>query len=221
MRKDREKAVALRQQGKSYAEVTKKLGIPKATLSDWFKDQPWSIVVRDSLSTPSRLGAAQKIKKMAEVNRQRWTALRQTVRAKAEEDFSFLQKNPLFLPAILLYWAHGDINPGTSVVRSASNDPDMISLMFDFFTKTILVPSDKISCRLFRYPNLPDLPQKNFWSKATGIPLSCFKRSSLIANKSRSTQKSFGVCHIYIHSRELKEKMLRWLELAKSKILLP
>lgn len=219
MRKDREKAVALRQQGKSYAEITKKLGIPKATLSGWFRDQPWSVVVRDSLGAPSRLGTVKKIKKMAEVNRQRWAEWRQSAQDKATKEFSVLQKDLRFFAAIMLYWSQGDINLKTPVVRFASNDSDMIKLMFSFFSKTLALPLDKISCRLLLYPNLPDSPQRSFWSKATSIPLSRFKRSSVVANRSRNNQKSFGVCNIYIYSRELKEKMLRWLELTKNDLL--
>ncbi|MDO8495584.1 MAG: helix-turn-helix domain-containing protein [bacterium] len=216
MRNDREKAVALRQQGKSYAEITKKLGIPKATLSGWFRDQPWSILVRDSLSTPSRVGAAQKIKKMAAVNRQRWQAWRQSAQTQAEEEFTILQKNPLFLPAIILYWSQGDLSPESSVVRFSSNDFDMTKLFFSFLSKT--VKADKISCRLYLYPGLAETVHKNLWSKATGIPSPLFRKSVVVSNKARTKQKSFGICTIYVHSRQLKEKMLKWLELTKAEL---
>jgi len=38
MRKDKFKAYKLRMQGKSYTEIGTTLGIPKATLSGWFRD---------------------------------------------------------------------------------------------------------------------------------------------------------------------------------------
>lgn len=220
MRKDREKAVALRQKGKSYAKITKKLGIPKATLSNWFRDQSWSVLTRDSLSTPSRLDTAQKIKKMALANRQRWAKWRQDARDKALKEFPTRQKDPLFLPAILLYWSRGDLNPKNSTIRFSTNDPDMLKLMFSFFSRLSapVIPADKISCRLYLYPDLPDLAQKNFWSKTTGIPFASFKKSSILAGKPRAKRKSFGICIVSIYNRLLKEKLLQWIVLLKNSL---
>ena len=38
MRLDKNQALKLRLLGKSYNEINKALGVPKATLSDWFAD---------------------------------------------------------------------------------------------------------------------------------------------------------------------------------------
>ena len=41
MRKDKKKAISLRLSGKSYNEISTKLGVPKSTLSSWFRREKW------------------------------------------------------------------------------------------------------------------------------------------------------------------------------------
>jgi hypothetical protein len=55
--------------------------------------------------------------------------------------------------------------------------------------------------------------QKRFWSRATGVPLSQFRGSIYIKGRHPTKRLSYGVCNIYVSSREFKEKMLVWLDL--------
>ena len=44
MRGDKKQAFSLRNLGKSYSAIVLELGVPKSTLSDWFKNDKWSIL---------------------------------------------------------------------------------------------------------------------------------------------------------------------------------
>ena len=50
MRKDKDRAIALRKTGKSYNEIQETLGIAKSTLTSWFKNQKWSQAVKNQLA---------------------------------------------------------------------------------------------------------------------------------------------------------------------------
>jgi len=47
MKKDKEKAVFLRKQGKSYKQIQQELGIATSTLAGWFKNEPWSQEIKN------------------------------------------------------------------------------------------------------------------------------------------------------------------------------
>ena len=77
------------------------------------------------------------------------------------------------------------------------------------------VPVEKISLRLIIYPDLIDQVQKNLWSKSTKIPQNCFKKSTTIQGRHPTKRNSYGVCIITVYSRQLKEKIFKWLDLSQ------
>ncbi len=213
MRKDREKAVALRQQGKSYATITKKLGIPKATLSGWFKDQPWSVLIRDTLSAIPSSQATEKIKKMVLANKQRSALRHLATRQEAEKQFTPLRLHPLFIPALILYWSRGDLNLKRPLVHLSVSEPSLAKLFFLFLTQTLHYPENKVTFRLWLYSDLISSVQQNFWRKASGIPLDCFRPSVMLKSKFHRVRRSFGTGALQIYDRSLKEKIVTWISL--------
>ncbi|MBX4189828.1 hypothetical protein KW791_00815 [Candidatus Parcubacteria bacterium] len=214
MRKDRIRAYELRRQEKSYSEISRLLGIPKGTLAGWFKNEEWSKQIRDQLGEKVSFSSPKKLAAIQKANKQRWAKIYQGYREEAEREFESLKTNPNFLAGLMLYWGEGDNQKG-SQVKLTNTDPMMIRLFYLFLKKIIKVPPDKIAVWLLLYPDLKDDMQKNFWSRATGISLSQFKNSIYIKGKHPTKRLSYGVCNIYIQSRELKEKMTTWIDLAQ------
>jgi hypothetical protein len=222
MRKDKIKAYELRRQEKSYSEISRSLNIPKSTLAVWFKSQDWSQDIRrrlgqeQSFSNPKRTAAIRK------ANKERWSKIHQSYRDTAEKEFKTYKDHPLFLAALMLYWGEGDkhtIGPNSGQVKLANTDPAMLRIFYLFLKNVLNISMEKISVWLLLYPDLADEMQKNFWSKATGIPLGRFKNSIYIKGKHPTKRLSYGVCNIYVHSRELKEKLMVWLELSQRMLL--
>jgi hypothetical protein len=69
MKNDKAKAIELRRKGKSYTEIIARLGVPKSTLSDWFKGSVWSEVLRAKLSKKASLSHPKKLKKVIAANK--------------------------------------------------------------------------------------------------------------------------------------------------------
>lgn len=215
MRKDREKAIELRRSGKSYKQIRAKLGIPIATLSDWFKSEPWSYEIKNILASQASLSNPIKIKLMIKSTKQKWQKIHRQWQEEAIREFPKLKNNSLFMAGLMLYWGEGDKKLENGQVVVSNSDPHLIRLFYLFLIRAINIPPEKISMRLLLYPDLIDSVQKNLWSKATKIPLDLFKKSTTIQGRHPTKRNSYGVCMIRIHSRQLKEKIIKWLNLSQ------
>jgi len=213
MRKDKEKAIQLRRQGISYRKIRAELGMPMSTLSTWFKNEPWSEEIKNKLSAEVSLANKKNLQLMAQANKERWRLKHEEYRAAAVKEFGRLKNDPLFLAGVMLYWGEGDRALKNSIVRLANSDPEMIKIFNLFLIKSIGIVPEKIFVWLLLYPDLVDSVQKNFWSKTTGIATEQFKKSIYIKGRHPTKRLSYGVCTIYVSSRALKERMLKWIEL--------
>ncbi len=216
MRKDREKAQQLRRNGMSYKAIHQKLGIPVATLSDWFRALPWSIDLKEKLTEKASFSSPEKLKLIVTGTKRRWAVWRNEADEEATREFSVFEKNPLFLAGLMLYWGEG--TKRGSVVRLINNEPEMIKI-FNSFLQLVGVPKDKIFLSLLLYPDLIDLVQKNFWNRATGISVAQFKKSVFIVGRNPIRRMSYGVCTIMVYSSKLKIKILKWIELSKDQLI--
>ena len=215
MRKDKEKAIELRRRGMSYKKIRVELGIPIATLSDWFKQESWSYDIKRRLSSEVSLSNPKKLELMVQATRQKWQKIHRQWQEGAIEEFPKLKKNSLFMAGLMLYWGEGDKKLENGQVTLSNSDPHLIRLFYLFLTKAINTPLEKISLRLLLYPDLIDKVQKNLWSRATKISLDRFKRSTTIQGRHPTKRNSYGVCLIRVCSRQLKEKIMKWLDLSQ------
>jgi len=219
MRKDQEKAFELRKQRKSYNAISTELSIPKSTLAGWFKHEFWSREIRDELGRTASLAFPEKLKRIVAANKKRWADWHQQAREEAVSEFPRLKNDPLFLAGLMLYWGEGNKTPNHPQVKLANSDPAMIRLFCLFLKEVISVPEGKIKIWLLLYPDLIDAVQKNFWSKATGIPLTQFNKSIYIAGRHPTKRLSYGVCNVTVSSSQLKKKLLKWIELYQNSLL--
>jgi len=213
MRKDKEKAIELRRQNKSYKFISRELNIPMGTLAGWFRDEPWSQEIRDRLGKIESLTYPEKLSKIIAANKKRWHSWHQECQEEAIREFPKLKYAPLFISGIMLYWGEGDKKLENGQVALSNSDPEMIKIFYSFLTHAMRVPIEKIGIRLILYPDLIESVQKNLWSKLTKIPISKFTKSTYIQGRHPTKRNSYGVCLIRVCSRKLKEKILVWINL--------
>ncbi|MEK9157886.1 MAG: hypothetical protein AAB638_01745 [Patescibacteria group bacterium] len=213
MRKDKIRAYELRREGKSYKQIKQLLNIPLSTIAGWLKDEEWSRKIRDELGAKASMAFPEKLAAIQKANKARWTKKYKEYQIAAEAEFSHHQNNPLFIAGLMLFWGEGNKSPKDSSIVLANSDPVMIRIFYKFLTEIMNANPDKIKLHLILYPDLVDAMQKSFWSKAVGIPLSQFIKSTYIKGKHPTRRLSYGVCNIYLGSRELKNKMLVWLNI--------
>ena len=107
MRKDKDKALALRKQGKSYNEISRAFKIPKSTLSFWLKDVQLSKKAKKNLKNGwQRVG----LKKLLLMNRNRTLIAQKSadsIQKEAAKDIKKIDRQTLFFLGSALYWAEG------------------------------------------------------------------------------------------------------------------
>ena|SRR3989344_104871 len=212
MRKDKLKAIHLRKTGKSYNEIRTLLGIPKATLSDWFSKEKWSKSVKAVLKKINLEESKVRIVALDKIRGKNLARLYAEARQEAKEEFHVLKYHPLFVAGVSIYWGEGD-KATSSGFRISNVDPLMIRTFRKFLTDVCRVDEKRIRAGLLLYPDLDDETCKKFWIKEAGLSPDCFTKSVVIQGREKKRRLVYGVCGLIYSSRFLKEKMLVWISL--------
>ncbi len=219
MRNDQHLAIKLRKQNKSYNKISKELGVPKSTLVYWFRNKNWSQKIKKELTRKSLYIAKKRLRLINKERKEKWEKWREEHRQRARKEFPRLKKNPLFLAGLILYWGEGDSKIENSLVRLSNTDPMMIKIIFLFLKNVCRIPEEKIKATLILYPDLDENKCKDLWSKTSEIPKNRFYKTQFIYGRHPTRRLSYGICNIYVASRELKEKIFVWLKLYQQELI--
>lgn len=226
MRKDKEKAIILRKKGFSYNEISKKLGIPKGTLSYWLTDLKISDEAQKRILgrvyAGSVAGLIKRNKNQTALAKKRADEIRIIARKEAKE----LLKNKLFLIGISLYWAEGYKKGANGskwkAVDFANSDPELIKIMMKFFRKICKVDNEKIKMQIIAHKNVNIDEAINFWSSITKLPKGQFIKTccsvSRYSKNRRGNNLTHGTVHIRINSVKLFFRIIGWIDGLKSNI---
>jgi len=216
--KQKEKAISLRRQGKTYSEILSVVPVAKSTLSIWLQSVDLSKkqkqrITKEKLEGAKRGGIAKRKQRIEKQN---------SILIKAKAEISSISKKELFLIGIILYWAEGskekEYHPG-SQLRFANGDHNMIKL-FLYWLKEVGVVKDRISFDIYIHDNNKYRIQEviRYWSNHTGFPEQSFKvyfKKNVIKTKRRNIHPDtyFGVARIYVkESSYLVRKIDGWVD---------
>lgn len=204
----REKVINLRLDKElSYAEIRKRLGVPKSTLSYWLRDFP--------LSEERILELRRQGWKNGEASRERF---RNTMRRKREErkmtlykkwqeKFSDLSEDSHFVAGLMLYLAEGN-KKNYSRIELANTDPGIIVFFVGWMNKFLEIPYSRIKVGLHLYENMDIQKEIAFWRKQLEFSKNQFYKPQVrkLQKSSFSYRGSFGhgTCAIYFGSVEKK-----------------
>ncbi|MEK7555618.1 MAG: hypothetical protein AAB516_02255 [Patescibacteria group bacterium] len=212
MRNDKHLAIKLRKQGKSYNKISGELEISKSTLSNWFSNIKWSKDIKKELTRKANYIARKNLQRYNKKCKEKWEHRREAARQEARKDFPKLTKNPLFIAGLMIYWGEGDSkikNP----FRLSNTDPRMIALYTKFLIKSLNIPKENLRSTIILYPDLSEEKCMNFWAATIGIPKSQFYKTQFIKGKHPTKRLSNGICMITCGNRQIKEKILVWIDL--------
>jgi hypothetical protein len=203
----RQKALDLRKVGQSYTQIKQALGVSKSTLSLWLRGHPLS---------------KERIRLLRDVSEVRIEKFRQTMSAKREQRFADacdvekanlipLSDRELYIAGLFLYWGEGLKDLRYSIALYNTN-PQMIKFALYWYTKTLLIPRQKIKIKLHLYRDMDVEDQQRFWSKALSLPISQFANPYIKAvSKTGLNHKGgfgHGTCSLVVHDVLLKEKIM-------------
>ena len=222
MRKDKNLAINLRRQGKSYNEIAKILKAPKSTLSFWLRNIKMPPEIEKKFWNETRKKWARSItefnKKQAEAARQKAEKLQEN----AAKDIEALSGRELLLIGAALYWAEG-YKKRRSVLQFSNSDPTMIRVIMKFFKKVCKVPKEKIKASVQIHPNVTSKEAVNYWSKVGGIPKAQFSKSySRLTPSSKQKRQPnilpYGTLRISIYDAQIANKVKGWIKGISEKI---
>lgn len=214
----KDKAFELRMNNESYSEISKKLGISKSTLSGWFKNNINSQIIKNILVSRAQEKASSKLKLMSIAHKEKWDKIHLSYRKEASKNFSKLTLNQFFVPGILVYWGEGDKVLKNGIVRIANTDFRLLKIFIKFLTNSCEFPKEKIKLWMLLYRDLNENICKEYWSRSLDLPKEQFIKTQFITGREKKKKITNGVCYVQVYSRELKEKIIEWINIYFNKL---
>lgn len=190
--------------------IERKLGIPRSTLSGWFKSVPLTEEQRLRLTKNSQDGWAKARVRAVEAHRatkalRLLEAERQAQRTLAEIDVS--DPAILDLAFAMLYLGEGAKNGTTSL---ASSDPKILKFVLAILKRNYDVSPTSVRCELHLRADQDAAQMKSYWSQELGIPVDNFRNAFHDQRTvGRPTYDHYkGVCVLYCGSIAIQRKLI-------------
>lgn len=213
---ERQKALKLRVQGKSYSQIKAILGLSKSTLSYWLRDYPLS---------------KERVRELRDCNQIRIERYRETMRIKKsvrlervykvqKKRIAIFSTRDLFIAGLFLYWGEGAKTRVSDLVIS-NTDPAVIKFFIFWAKKSLKVPKEKMRIYLHLYKNMNSQKEIDFWSKILTIPRSQFGKPYI---KKTSTYQinhkggfGHGTCNVVVGNVRIAEMVLMGIKVIQKR----
>ncbi len=235
MRTDKNVAIRLRLQGKSYSEIQQAMPtISKGTLSAWLSGVLISEAARTRILQRTRGRSLEGLLKRNRNQTKLAVERARTTRNKASHEIGQLLPWELVILGAALYWAEGYKRPiirkGKEVtfhpVSLTNSDPMLAKAFVIFLENACGVPRHKIKASLRIFDHINEIEAKGFWSNAIGIPLQNFEKTyrgvSISSRRKRPFHRlPYGVIQIRIADTSLYHRIMGWIDGLKSQVQMP
>jgi hypothetical protein len=204
-------AIKIRKDGMSIGYVEKKLGIPRSTLSGWFKNIQLTRQQKNQLYQNWK-NALVKARKKAVI----WHNQQKEIRIKEAErqalhtlsKIDINDKVALELALAFLYLGEGfKTNTGTGI---GSSDPMILKFFITALVKNYRFDRDKIKCELHLRADQKPNKLRKYWSKELNLSLTNFTTISIDRRTagSRTYPTYKGVCALRCGSVAIQRKLI-------------
>lgn len=213
---EKERAIALRNEGLSYREILSKVSVAKSTLSLWFRSVGLSQEQKQRL-TQKRIDAA--LRGAAKRREQRILATQLSARL-AREEFRRIKNQGLWLAGVMLYWAEGSKQKATNVsqgVKFSNSDPAMIRLFLRWLAVIVRVPPEDILCELYIHRSGNAEKAMRYWNVQLAplkIGPTYFKQNKILTVRKNIGEGYNGLVTVRVRkSTNLNRKISAWISI--------
>ena len=225
-RVDKQKALRLRLQGKTYADIQKELGgASKATLSLWLKDLVLSQAARDALDARTKEKSFAGITKWSKSQSAAAVKRRDATKKLAVAEIGELSGRELIIVGAALYWAEGYKRSlrrnGRELISHYVSFTNADPAMAKVFLRCMIgvcgveVSKIKVQVRIFKHHNANEvinnrsgelrIPKENFMKTYASV-------SPSSGGKRPYNRLPYGVIQIRINSTDLFHRIMGWIE---------
>ena len=161
---ERQQARQLRRSGLPLAEIARRVGVSKSSVSLWVRDVEFEPLPRPPRGRRRAPNALQR-RKLAEIDR-----LVEEGRARIGR----LSEREFLVAGVALYAGEGSKRDGA--VKFANTDPRMIAFYCAWLRRFFSVDEERLRVRLYLHEGLDLTASVAYWSDVTGIPPSQFQK---------------------------------------------
>lgn len=180
---DRERARALRLEGKTYKEIRAVVNVSSATLSMWLRDLPYP--------RPDRAAHAAH---MRSVRNAKIAIEREQQKAAAFASVGSVSDRELLLLGVALYWAEGTKDKPYSRrenIQFINSDAGMVKLFLEWLT-LVGVEEDRRQYRVSIHESADVTAAEAYWRSVIGLPETTFRRATLKRHNPKTVRKQTG-----------------------------
>ena len=218
--KEKQNAILLRKDGKTYSEILNAIPVAKSTLAIWLKKAKLSKPENQKFTEAKRLaslrgGQAKKKQRIEKQNK---------ILSQANSEINNISDRELFLIGVIMYWAEGakekEYRPG-SPFEFSNMDPKMIQILIIWLLKVCKINKNMLIFNIFLHQTHKNRVEevRAYWSKITGFSINNFsavywkKNKLLKTNRKNTEEKYHGVLKIKVkRSSDLVRKIAGWSE---------
>ena len=221
----------MRMAGYSYNEIRARLGVPKATLSDWFHNLVLSDRARARLKGRVSQGTVNGLVKRNKMQTHLAQQRTRIVREVAQKRIPEIRKGDLLLIGALLYWAEGYKRPLTREGREltahaisfVNTDPEMIRVFLRFLVEILQVAREDVVLAMRLYPHINENKAACYWLGVTGLkPSNLRKTTFLISGASRSrrpfSRLPYGSLQVAVYDTEKFYQLMGFIDGVKKQV---
>jgi len=212
------KALKLRNQGRSYNQIRKKLNLSKSTLSAWLRERPLS---KEQLKAVRRKGYDQRIEKFrSTMQKKRERRLLSYYKEEKSKWLPFSERE-FFLTGLFLYWGEGN-KASRNTVSLNNTDPCVVNFALKWINYSLNIPKERIKICIHLYKDMNIPKEIRYWSKILGISPKQFLKPYIKKSKRVDLdQKGFGhgTCGVMVHDTVIKEKILMAIKVVSDQCL--
>lgn len=227
---NKSEATKLRLKGYSYSEIRNKLGIPKSTLSGWFKDLVLSEKAQGRLKARHGIGTEILIRRN---KMQTHTARQRAVKMQSEgvDKIRNLTKREMMLIGAALYWGEGykklAVRNGKEItahnISFTNADPSMVHMFVRFLVEVLNVDKSKILIDVRLYPHMSESKTLDYWLHVSGLPKESMRNPTYqvsVSSKRRMpyNRLSYGTARIQVNDTKKFHLLLGMIEGVKKQI---
>jgi transposase len=185
------KAVKLRQGGKSIKNIAKILNVSKGTASAWCKDIELTPEQIEKLHKDMVRGSYAGRLKGAELQHERRIKREKEAEIAGINEIGKLSKRDLLIALVALYWGEGSKKKRELFI--INSDPEMVKFLLYVFKELFKIEDDRfalgVGINIIHRDR--DEEVKDYWSKITGVPKSRFRKTIFSKSKNKKNYDNF------------------------------
>ena len=173
--KEKEIAIQLRRQGKTFNEIVAHLGVAKSSVSLWVRDLDLPLEARRRIESLKTAGQKAAQKSKIATTKQNLLRIRQESTGIVKE--VLFDKSTALIACSLLYWCEGAKAQNDKTFTFTNSDPMLVQAFIALMRHAFVLDERKFRVRMHLHEYHSELKQQKFWSKVTGVPPQQFRKT--------------------------------------------